>query len=1408
MQFHISNVLSEFDARFDDAMLRRSFIGRRQGDHGSRGRVSPENSPGHPANAPGGSRSRGKVSAENSPGHPANAPGGSTGSTGPGAGGPSVGDGGGGVDTDSSSSPSNDNSPGHPANAPGGSSSGGRVSPENSPGHPANAPTTGGTTGSDDDDTGGGNANFDSPNLQTGRNDVDSDGDGVTDHVVMVQEDGIERWYAADDRYREGYATGEYRFARTRDDGTRFEAQVDDEGRFRSERTYGASTYEDGTTITHRDTTGDGRADAMVANRPDGSVEIIRDTDGDGSPDQVMVEDASGLVHIYSAEEWAKERQRRGEYSGEETGAVTRANSEAAWDAHKPTIDRALAVLNDGGTPAELAAAAAEVAQIAAAWRGSGVAADDGGLMADHLDGLAQSLSESSRITQANYDQRAEFEKAFREATGREPSGDLVKDADILSRYGENAVTDMGYAAEVQAFEQTFRDVTGREPSGDLAKDADILSRYGENPLTDMGNAGDVRAFENAFRETTGREPTGDLVKDAAVFSQYGENPLTDMGYVADVQAFERTFREVTEREPSGDFQKDADLLSRYAENPLTDMGFAGKVREFERAFQEVTGREPTGDLVKDAAVFSQHGENPLTDAAVDTHTTDSYGGNYSPWLDADGNQVATEAEATYRIEGTGPQARIVGLRTSNDANNDANNDELSLLAETALTGLMATHYGDDAPAIQQRSEDIAGMLRYGPHHAKHPSELLGQSDQNQMAAAMVERNLKGRLIDQFGTIEMPEYNVEVTGPVPTAPGGASPQLEGTRTTVQPMGVQSEWIAWDEQGNPVLKDGGEDHLIPLSTDRRRIQGLNPDNTYDVGDATFWAKAKPWVKVVPGFSTMIKLNEVKHPGSELGSRISGREGRELGSEALVDSVYVFGWPYGGINIGRSVGLAAVRGGLRGGLRAGGKQALHMARPDRLAKTMLWDPSLPNVSRIVVKQGVNSVRNLRNPLTSIGTKGKGTVKGLLSETGEELLVEYPFEVASPHLFGVADPEKPLFTGDWSNPTTIRPGSGWIPSRDDAIWMGGSVGLFGVLEGVGARRFRPGDQFDIDNQLLASAQSGGEQEIPDGARWQPYGGMRRHHLLPDEPSAGFHEGSAFDAWPLGWESLMPPAPGGYHRSGSGLLLPTPTPATAPAVPSRTPGATPSPTPTYAPTPTPTPTPSNPPIPTKAMLLPRFPDPTVSVVPSTPRPATVSTVISPTPTDPPSLPTRPTWTPLVRSAPTPPFDPPIPSVPSMESPPIIDFTPPPPEPPTVTPAKLDPTPTPTKPGPTPTPGPSPITSPSATPTPDREGAESTTVDRASEGLYPRIIAHDEVVRVYHDLDTGEIVTQPLATPTEPVILLEDGTPPPVATRFAGHRSITPRGAYVLTSAVGKRRKKASPKRHPYLRRGELGRR
>ena len=99
-------------------------------------------------------------------------------------------------------------------------------------------------------------------------------------------------------------------------------------------------------------------------------------------------------------------------------------------------------------------------------------------------------------------------------------------------------------------------------------------------------------------------------------------------------------------------------------------------------------------------------------------------------------------------------------------------------------------------------------------------------------------------------------------------------------------------------------------------------------------------------------------------------------------------------------------------------------------------------------------------------------------------------------------------------------------------------------------------------------------------------------------------------------------------------------------------------------------------------------------------------------------------------------------------------------------------------------------------------------TVVKAEEGLYPRVIAHDELIRVYHDLDTGEVRTEPLAMPTEPIVVKHDDTPPPIESRFSGHRKITPRGGYVFTKPVGERRRKASSKRHPYLRNGELRRR
>ena len=1468
MQFHISNVLSEFDARFDDAMLRRPFIGRRQRDHGSRGRVSPENSPGHPANTPGGRSSGGRVSPENSPGHPANAPGGGVDT------GDHDGDEKYGSDAGGSSSPSNDNSPGHPANAPGGStgstgpgaggpsvggggggSSSGRVSPENSPGHPANAPTTGGTTGSDDDDTGGGNANFDSPNLQTGRNDVDSDGDGVTDHVVMVQEDGIERWYAADDRYREGYATGEYRFARTRDDGTRFEAQVDDEGRFRSERTYGASTYEDGTTVTHRDTTGDGRADAIVANRPDGSVEIIRDTDGDGAADQVMVEDASGLIHIYSAEEWAKERQRRGEFSGEATGAVTQANSEAAWDADKPTIDRALAVLNDGGTPAALKAAAAEVARIAAAWRGSGIAADDGGLMADHLDGLAQNLSESSQITQANYDQQAEFEKVFREVTGREPSGDLAKDADILSRYGENAVTDMGYAAEVQAFERTFREVTKREPSGDLVKDADILSRYGENPLTDMGYAAEVKAFEQTFRDVTGREPSGDLAKDADILSRYGENPLTDMGYAAEVKAFEQTFRDVTGREPSGDLAKDADILSRYGENPLTDMGYDAVERlraeaavelpaqveplpeeeRYEQLFQEgVKGYQAdmivAAEIKAGTTLAGDPGNRPsrlevVKDMAGPRPTRDQYANGEMGY-----NQFLSDDRA-WRS-----QFQQYGLAEAIPAN-DPRFTELaagaSLAALGVLPGLLlpAAALGVGYYGYASLHPDSPGGQSIRPQELIDPAlEMLPIAGRGLRLGRSALRQLTGLELNPWavtrGNVTTQRFPLTEPASDITAATARYDELvrqagfdpvqvrnqiggyEALRAGLDPNPYAGELanmvqdVILTGQPRSMVVDGKLLEVTPPSL-AQRLGGLDFHATPTGGvfaDATTvrasstnpvempifsGPHAYPRFAAGPAFGSgpyqvtdaqdNLLTDFAGQPVMSKGSFDPSVIGRDPANVEVIPKIYPIRLKSGNVIYVKEAEVirpvAADLPAAQFSVPIGG---------DKMRRT--WMPSTDYVSDLersldvrvdsapltfrsdvpFTRQNIVAA-NLQSYMDQVrsGIGDIGSIQGIrnrLASSSDPLaepmpgggtLVDRPGEVGSDISWTDEAPSDLSRTARQQVVGLDDSGLERLASDPTASpdFRGAASELLDVRR---SRRARASEQWANDAIDPMTREARAEVAGLDDAE------LRRlasdPSQLPDIRRAAnelitLRETARADGINRQAESER-------GVPGDRALVERPREA-GPREPKGHLSRAGLPT-------------LDPRVPDARIPDPRVPDPRIPD-PRVPDPR----IPDPRVPDP-RIPDPRVPDPRIPDPRVPDARIPDPRVPDPRIPEI-----PPPD----------------------------LTRERRVRLPEVDEAPMTVV-KAEEGLYPRVIAHDELVRVYHDLDTGEVRTEPLAMPTEPIVVKHDDTPPPIESRFSGHRQITPRGRYVFTKPVGERRRKASSKRHPYLRKGELRRR
>ena len=110
----------------------------------------------------------------------------------------------------------------------------------------------------------------------------------------------------------------------------------------------------------------------------------------------------------------------------------------------------------------------------------------------------------------------------------------------------------------------------------------------------------------------------------------------------------------------------------------------------------------------------------------------ESYAGNFSPWLDADGKQVATKAEATYRIEGTGNGARIVGLEPKRAG------------SQFGFGGYM-------------RSAERHDEFTYGPLHGKHPSEVLGRSDQNLAQQEWVKQNQAGLRIDRWGNMESPD---------------------------------------------------------------------------------------------------------------------------------------------------------------------------------------------------------------------------------------------------------------------------------------------------------------------------------------------------------------------------------------------------------------------------------------------------------------------------------------------------------------------------------------------------------------------------------------------------------------------------------------------------------------------------
>ena len=858
--------------------------------------------------------------------------------------------------------------------------------------------------------------------------------------------------------------------------------------------------------------------------------------------------------------------------------------------------------------------------------------------------------------------------------------------------------------------------------------------------------------------------------------------------------------------------------------------------------------------------------------------TTDSYGGSYSRWLDADGNQVRTEAEATYRIDGAGPDAVIVGVRPRKEID-DSPPGRLDSVAKLALLGLQARNLG-----AAQKADELAGQMQYGPHHGKHPSEVLGPSDQHRLQEAWVREHLVGRKLDRWGNIQ---YAADLNGP-----------YENTAT---PLGNVT---GVNDDGSLKLADPSQ--VFALNASHAKIEGINPDGTVDLN----WGSAGRWAErvggYVPGFSTLHGVATAYDPASPDGSRWSADEKIGIAKHSALDAFYLTGAPFGGISMARSIAT-------------GGSRAL-LANPVRhIIRPLFVNSSFPmtsmqiagqvgNVGRAAYQGGGWAVRGASGQGFTVAPGFRGVVghklvdigRGIRSESGEEL-VETPYEGAvtwaltgTPEFnsplavagnvltFGPLEaasrgrrrgPSGPAQTYGYDLPTSPygapdrfyhkTPSGLWVPTfaggrytpdssvpvsgplngfdystpwvRPDTVRQhnGGAAngyhsGLMSVSPQVAPESSvavaDPSEGFDHSDQW---ARQGAMVQHDDGRanwyrsglmsvapqvapEWSPFDpdaadGWSQQLIIasppvltPYEEISGFTETSSRPSSP----PQKPPAPPGVDDPGSSGREPTPAPPAPPVL-------YPIDTPIHSQTPS---------LIDEPLIYPLAPTIMSPHISETPNVATPSHTF--TPPSPTAQPLR-ILSPSVLESPgttgalTPiePLASPGTATHTLASPGTATgtatTTAPTPSPSAVagTTPGIATTPTPIEESHPPTPRPTLTPTPSPTPTPSSPDPDAmpATIIQAEEGLYPRVIAHDEVIRIYQDLDTNEIVSEPLAPPTEPVILEMDDTPPPVGTTFAGHRRTTPRGSFVYTKPVGKRRKKASRARHPYLRRGEL---
>ena len=1052
-------------------------------------------------------------------------------------------------------------------------------------------------------------------------------------------------------------------------------------------------------------------------------------------------------------------------------------------------------------------------------------------------EGPPTSISATEWLSQAVAAETQQFEDIFRQVTSREPSGNRARDAAVLSQYGENPLTDMGYAAEVQAFENIFRQVTGREPSGDLAKDADILSRYGENAVTDMGYAGEVQAFEKEERERQEMILPGET---GQIGTQVNIDPVTGTLQVSQgVAPIVQAQKEERERQEmilpgetgvigdqvnidpvTGALQVSPGVMPAVAASQAEErerQERERRVAQLESKFRDEvlqTGDAPGGFVesvldsqIEGGGLPTNHPDFP----EYDQLRTEMDGPHWRREQISSATQQLLDDSTIWTID-IGPakdaiSALVTGRHVSNyDSSipvpvNAGVLPVIGTLADANIRGADGYSRGDVAWLAGMGALDVL------------PIPGVGTLARTSKGAMVVIRNLPAaggiatggrRTLASVtqGTLKAP-YQVTGTHPKPQGVSNI-PVHMGGEVVVDGQLVPA-WEGLLRQRDEALqqyRQTGMSQSIDLSTADGGIQtvwvgGSRAATSYGTGGMVHTSPMAGLLtelsQTPEGFVGKVKVGksgqllpdvEQRHfmttqgvpafrEGSAFNKTLYEDPSFSPGYQTFVDPRNladvehvrkVFG---GDVDTGVMRPSAVVE--LEGGVPqykviAGGpdKPQLYQEYPVSLQKTrgitehMYVDvpPDLQvgrlEVFRDNVLAEVDRLRGRTETFYVAHQKADGTIEVLRKADMDALAAA-----------GV--------------------------SLDDALR---------VRTRAGETRFIAPIQWDSAVRRFSTAVARGNDERHDFENAQDRGLDNR-----DTFGAGVRTPNGNP--PLGSVDVVGRPDGRYALGGDGPLR-----ISAPALTARLSG----PGPGIA-RPTPSPIPMVEPQPDARVPDLRIPDahgPDARVAdPRIPHPPIPDAhgpdarVADPRIPHPPIPDAR---VPDARIAdPRIPY-PPIPDAhvpdarvadPRIPYPPIPDAHVPDARvaDPRVTYARIPGIGTPD------------LTRQRRVRLPEVDEAPMTVV-KAEEGLYPRVVAHDELIRVYHDLDTGEVRTEPLVLPTEPIIVKHDDTPPPIESRFAGHRRITPRGGYVFTKPVGERRRKASSKRHPYLRKGELRRR